>query len=193
MATARPSLRAEQAEAVRNRLFEAALELIETGQEPTLRAVAAQARVGERTLYRYFPSRDDFRDALGRQFHGRAGIPLCEDAAGLEGYARDLFATFEANSKLVRGLVHAPWAVADLQLTRRRRLEQVTALLRRAWPDAPVAACEAAAASLRAVLSGAGWCHLRDCGFSAEEALHHALWLVRTILDRLASLGAGRG
>ncbi|MCA9526056.1 MAG: helix-turn-helix transcriptional regulator, partial [Myxococcales bacterium] len=133
MATARPSLRAEQAEAVRNRLFEAALELIETGQEPTLRAVAAQARVGERTLYRYFPSRDDFRDALGRQFHGRAGIPLCEDAAGLEGYARDLFATFEANSKLVRGLVHAPWAVADLQLTRRRRLEQVTALLRRAW------------------------------------------------------------
>ena len=66
MATVRPSLRDEQRERTEDRILEALSDvLVEGGAAAvTMGEVARRAGVSDRTLYRYFPSRQDLFDAL---------------------------------------------------------------------------------------------------------------------------------
>ena len=48
----------------RDDLIAAAVRLVERSEEPTMRAVAGAAGVGERTVYRYFESRERLAEAV---------------------------------------------------------------------------------------------------------------------------------
>lgn len=181
-------LRAQQGDALRERLLQAAVALIEGGVEPTMRAIAAEAGVAERTIYRYFESRDAFELALRQHLRGRGGVPLCETAAELDGYARSLFETFEANRSFIVAMLTAPWAARPLRGSRRENLSAMRALIDAAYPAAPDGARAAASSTLRALLSGAGWNYLRSgCGLDNESVIAHAQWAVRAVLRSLAS------
>lgn len=179
------SLRQRQLDEVRDRLLDATLQVIESGQEPTMRAVASAAGVSERTVYRYFESRGALYAALQPKFIGRSGIPLCDSADDIEEYVSELFTTFERNGALVRALTNSPWAAPYLKGTRARNLKALRALLDAKFPRAPREDRAAAAASLRVPLSGAGWVYFRDAGSSNDEAISHAQWLVRTVKAEL--------
>src|SRR5436190_21572487 len=62
------SLREEHAEAVRVRILSAVAELLEGGgaDELTMPNVAAAAGVSLRTVYRYYPTREQLLEAAGR-------------------------------------------------------------------------------------------------------------------------------
>lgn len=68
------SLREAQRELTRNRILDAALDLIseEALDAITLANVAARAAVTERTLYRYFATRDELIEALWPRINDRA-------------------------------------------------------------------------------------------------------------------------
>ncbi len=185
-------LRGEQTDAVRERLLVAALAVIEGEREPTMRAVAAEAGVAERTVYRYFASRDALYEALRPRFQGRAGVPLCAEAHGLEAYVRALYTTFEDNRALVMALVMAPWAVPFLQRSRADNLRALGALLDTAFPGAPASERASAAAALRMPLSAAGWSYLTAAGLDLEASIGHVQWLVRTVLDALGRASTAR-
>lgn len=179
-------LREQHAEVTRERLLDAAVRLVERGRDVTMRAVAAEAQVGERTVYRYYPSLDDLLEAMRPRFVGRAGVPLCETIDGLEQYARDLFGVFDQNANLVEAMLSGPLAGDLARRSRRANLEMMRKLIDDAFPRAPASERAAATSTLRAVLSGAGWSYLRrSCELPQEDVVAHAQWMVRTVLDRL--------
>lgn len=181
-------LRERNQEATRGRLLEAAVASIERGVEPTMRSVADEAGVGERTVYRYFESRDALFEALSATLGGRLGVPLCDDASGLEGYAGDLFGVFERNRALVVATLTSAWLAPQFRRSRRGNLDAMRALIDEAYPAAPADDRAAAASSLRAALSGSGWVYLREsCGMKPAEVVAHARWLVRTVRASLAA------
>lgn len=74
-------LRREQANATRDRIVEAACDLladssIRDWQGITVRAVAARAEVSERTVFRHFGNERGLRDAVMRRLEDQAGIDL---------------------------------------------------------------------------------------------------------------------
>ncbi len=180
------SLRARQAEEVRGRLLDAAMELIEDGEEPTMRSVARRGGVAERTIYRYFASRDDLAEALKPRFAARAGVPLCATADELPEYAAELYGVFEANRRLIDALVTASWAVPSLGTSRRTNLEGLRAILADGHPDARPDAVDAAASALRVLLSGAGWHYLRvGCGLEPAALAAIARWTIGVVRSGL--------
>jgi AcrR family transcriptional regulator len=181
------SLRESHGEATRERLLQAAFASVERGDEPTMRGVADEAGVGERTVYRYFENHDALVAAMQPRLQERGGVPLCAEAAGLEGYARDLFGVFERNHALIVAMVTARWMAPHFRRSRRSNLDAMRALLDAAYPKAPADDRAAAATTLRAVLSGSGWVYLRDsCAMAPADIVAHAQWLVRTVTAKLA-------
>jgi AcrR family transcriptional regulator len=179
------SLREEQAHAVSRRILLGALAVIEEGGDPHMRAVAAAAGISERTIYRYFPSRDELHAALMPELRARASAPMAESVSGLEQYVVDLFTTFDQNQKLVRALVAGSWAQRHFTQTRSANLDALQAIIDEAFPTVPAATRRSAAASLRVPLSGAGWLYLAHCGFDVETSVAHVQWLVRAVLEKL--------
>jgi AcrR family transcriptional regulator len=186
---ARSSLREDQAGAVRERLVNAAVAVIESGHEPTMRSVARAAGVSERTIYRYFPNRDDLHQAIGQVLRNRSSAPHPETIDELEGYAHRLFSNFADNEELVRALVSASWATPLYKKTRPDHLRALESMLADGFPGLARAERRNAAAALRVAISGAGWVHLRDCGLSPKQAVNQAHWLIRTILEQLDASG----
>jgi len=179
------SLREAQALAVRERLLDGAVELIEAGEEPSMRAVAKRAEVGERTVYRYFPRREDLHEAVRLKLSGKAGSEICDSVDGLEDYVRTLYTRFGEHPQLIAALVRADWAATHFRESRRRNLDDLRRLLDDAYPGAPATERQAVALALRVPLSGAGWLYQRDCGLDTEAAIAQGQWLVRTMLERL--------
>lgn len=151
-----------------------------------MRTVAKEARVGERTIYRYFESRDALANALMPKFIGRAGVPLCARFDGLEQYTRDLFSTFDANRQLNIALLTSSWAAKEMLRSRRKHLLDLRKLVDEAFPHAPAEERAAATSALRASLSGSGWLYLCvSCDIPLKDAIAHVQWLIRLCADRL--------
>lgn len=77
--TYRSSTRRKQAEQTRERIVSAGSELVHQYRSwdwraLTFRAVAERAGVGERTVYRHFPTERDLHDAVMRRLEDEAGI-----------------------------------------------------------------------------------------------------------------------
>jgi AcrR family transcriptional regulator len=179
----RSTLRRDQAAAVRERILDAAVAVIEAGEEPHMRAVAQAAQIGERTVYRYFASREELHAALLPVIGARASAPMADDVAGLPAYVRRLFTAFDANAQLTRALVTAAWA--PMHMTRTANLRALRAIIDAGFPRAPAAARESATASLRVLYSAAAWAYLADCDYGLEASIRHVVWNTKVTLDAL--------
>src|SRR5438045_2249906 len=92
-------LRVEQLEQTRQRILGAAVELLAAGdvEELTIPAVAKQARVAVRTVYRHFPTKDALFEGVAGEVSRMLGEPpFPERAEDLSGAAPRLFPAFEA-------------------------------------------------------------------------------------------------
>jgi AcrR family transcriptional regulator len=178
------TLRRDQAHAVRERILAAALEVIEAGEEPSMRAVALAAAISERTLYRYFGSREELHAALVPLVRERASAPMADDVDGLPEYIRKLFTTFDRNARLARALTTAAWFPGTT--SRPANLRALREIVDEAFPKAPAADRASTAAGLRVLYSAAGWAYLTDCGLDLETSIHHVQWMTSTVLEKLS-------
>jgi AcrR family transcriptional regulator len=171
---------------IRSELLDAAVGLVIDGSEPTMRAVAARAGVGERTIYRYFEGKDGLRQEIATHLRPMMGIPLCDSVAELEDYAARLFHRFESNHELTVAFIGSNWTKDELVVSRSRNLSALRSLLRSAYPGAPSSEIDSAAAALRTNLSGAGWVYQRvSCGLEPDEVTSNAVWLIRLVRAKL--------
>jgi AcrR family transcriptional regulator len=169
-------------------IFNAALQLLEQGDtELTMRAVARQAGISERTIFRYFATRDEFLDAVAREFTRELGMPPApESMEQILAMPRRMFETLESKSNLVKsslrsdifprmwgGVAHQRW------IGIRKALEK--------WaPHADERRRKIAAANIRYFLSGTTWHYYRFVfRFSLEETIEAAETAIRQALDEL--------
>lgn len=179
-------LRSDHAGRTRVRIIDAGVAELLDGREPAMRAVAARANIGERTIYRYFPSLQDLHDALEEEVGPRMGVPLCERFDDLPDYARSLYTVFHDNSALLVATVSAPWSLKYLNVSRVRNLAGMQALVDERFPDAPPHERRSVALTLRTLLSGSGWVYQHEsCGASLDEAIKAARMTIDALSDRL--------
>ena len=97
-----PTLAERRTEFTRKLILDSAIDLLESG-DVTMRAVAKKAGMAERSLFRYFATRDELLDAVAAEAGRRLPTPPPPKTIGeLRRYPSALYAVFEANERIVR-------------------------------------------------------------------------------------------
>ena len=185
-----PSLRERQAQQVAAEIRRAFLHLVNSRGPNgfTLREVAIEAGVSERTLYRYYPGRDDLlhgiddneNAAMEEQLVAVRGARAGETAP--DGVA-EAFEVFEQHRDLVRAAGLLRLSGLDHGASARR-----TDQLRRAVEsggDLPDEAVTQLVGLIRTLTSSVGWMRMTDpdVGLDSHSAGNAAQWAVEVLLD----------
>jgi AcrR family transcriptional regulator len=168
-----PSLTNRQSELTRRLILDAALEALEAEPTSTLtmRLVAKRAAISERTVFRYFASRDDLLDAVVKAFQTRLELPptprTLED---LLGYPNALYRRFEANASLNKASLLSE--ISQRLRQDKTRLIAVRKIVERIAPQSADRMRKVAAANIRFYLAASSWFYFRFVfGFSLEDSI----------------------
>jgi AcrR family transcriptional regulator len=183
------SLREQHAIATRERILAAVADLLERGdaEEVTVPAVAEVSGVSLRTIYRYYPTREELLEAAGRWIGDellKHPYPrgLDEVADLYQEGARD----FDERPGLVRALALSQLGRHVRGYRRRERLEAIGQALRAELtelPDPELRRAEAVLAYLHNILA---YTTLREeNGLSGEEIGEAVGWAIRTLIADL--------
>lgn len=110
MSSRSKALLSRQADLTQRLILDAGVELLErdAAAEISVRSVARQAEISERTVFRYFATRDDLVDALAIEVFRRLDEPpYPKDVAGLVAYPKAMFERFEATATLTLAALHS--------------------------------------------------------------------------------------
>lgn len=168
-------------------ILEAAVQLLErlTVAELTVRAVAKQARISERTVFRYFPVREEFLDAIAAEVRANLNVPAPPTSLDeLVAAPRALYEAFEAKQKLTMAALHTELFGRLRETQARERWDAVRKLIDRLAPERPEPQRRMAAANIRYYLSATTWHYYRFYfGFSLEDTIACADTAIRQTLD----------
>lgn len=179
-------LRERQAQETRQRIVDAAVALIVAGVDSvTMPAVAGQAQVSLRTVFRHFPTREELLDATWINLNGRLGeVPDLEGVEELAGFVPELFQRYAGLEPEIRAVIFS----SILHASRRRQGSSRATQLRRAI-DAVTEPGEDASArrmvrALAYVLTvPTAMVLLKDTyGLTTEEAGAASAWAISTLL-----------
>jgi AcrR family transcriptional regulator len=190
MSTARSTLVARQTDLTHRLILEAALEAVaETPTEPlSVRATARRAGMSERTVFRYFATREDLVTAAAGEFARRLNLPEPPDTLeGLLAFPMALYACFEDQAALIRAMMPSELTGRLRGRAAEERRHAIAAVIDRLAPERPEADRRIAAANIHYHLVASTWHYYRvHFGFSPQEALQAAQTV---IIQSLKALG----
>lgn len=180
-------LRDEQKAETRRRILGAAERLMQDADlgELTFAAVAREAGVQERTVYRHFATKGDLLDALWDALDPRIGTASFPDSeATLIDGPRRVFPAFDDNENLMRAF----WSTPQGREFRLRVNDKRKAAIRKAVADAvkdlPANEARWVTATAQLLYSGAAWQTMKDYwGFSGDEAGKASSFMLQLIFD----------
>ena len=183
------SLREQHAAATRERILGAVADLIERGEaeDLTMPGVAEASGVSLRTVYRYYPTREDLLEAAGRWIGDellRHPYPrdLDEVADIFQVGCRD----FDERPGLVRALAFSQLGQRVRGYRRRERLEAIQQALRAELGRLNEKKLRHAAAVLSYLHNMLAYTTLREeSGLSGEEVGEAIGWAIRTLIADL--------
>jgi AcrR family transcriptional regulator len=183
------SLREQHAAATRERILSAVAELLERGavDDLTMPDVAAASGVSLRTIYRYYPTREELLEAAGRWIGDellKHPYPrnLDEVADLYEVGCRD----FDERPGLVRAMVVSQLGQRARGSRRRERLEAIARALRDELPGLPESELRRAEAVLAYLHNMLAYTTLREeSGLSGEEIGQAVAWAIRSLVEDL--------
>jgi AcrR family transcriptional regulator len=162
-------------ELTRTLILEAAIELLEHGSvaELTARAAAKQANISERTMFRYFPSREDFLDAVADEMRTRLDLPPPPESLDeLCSAPGPLYHAFEAKPNLTKAALHPDIFSRMRESQAKVRWLAVRKIIDTVAPHQSERERKFAAANIRYYLSASTWHYYRFYfGFSIEESI----------------------
>jgi AcrR family transcriptional regulator len=174
----------------RTLILDAAIETLEHASvsELTVRAVAKHANISERTIFRYYASREEFLDAVTMEMRSRLALPRPPTSVEeLKDAARVLYQAFEARPKLIKAALHSEIFDRMRQVQGGERWAAVGQLLDALAPEAGERDRKIATANIRYYLSASTWHYYRFYfGFSLEESIACAETAIR---QAIAGLG----
>lgn len=183
-----PSLADRQSELTRKLILDAALETLEAAPagELTMRLVAKRAAISERTVFRYFATREDLLDAVVDAFQTRLELPATpRTLEDLLGYPSALYRRFEVNANANKASLQSE--IAQRLRQDKSRLIAVRKIVDRIAPQSADRMRKIAAANIRFYLAASSWFYFRFVfGFSLEDSIACAETAMR---QSLAGLG----
>lgn len=186
------TLNEKRQDMTRGLILDAAFELLCEGavSELTVRAVAQHAVISERTVFRYFPSRDALLDAVAAYLLEKMAVPaLPETREGLLAAPRLLYQAFEERADYTRAALHPELVGKVRSLQANGRWEAVSRLLQAIAPKVSVAEQRIAAANICYHLTASSWNYYRSAfGFELEECIACAEAAVRQALDGIGGI-----
>lgn len=171
-------------ELVKQRILEGACALLSRGEGWTFAGVAKAAAVPERTIYRYFPTREDLLHGIFELANQRIGFQgeLPTSALQLTQLVRRCFPGFDAFAPVVHELLIAPEGRLARLRHKAARKRASLALVRAEAPGLDAASATRVAAVLQLLGQAATWQALRDYwdmdGAEAAEASALAIELI---------------
>lgn len=147
-----------------NLLLDAACELAETADisELSFKKVSDRADISQRTMFRYFRTRDAFLDALTMRLYQELDLPdIPEDIEQLSDYIAQLYQKLDAQPLKVKALLSADLLPRVLSSTAKKRLAALEKLLAKSFPDVDAEDIKKTAANLRYVMSASSWRYYR--------------------------------
>jgi len=156
-------------------ILDAALHTLERGSVEglTVGAVAKQAGISERTVFRYFASREVFLDAVAQELARRMNLPPPPSSlAELQAYPRALYEGFEANNSVLKVAVRSELFQRLVATSAKERWVAVRRIIDDYAPRAPERARKIAAANIRFYLGASTWHYFRFLlGFGLEDTI----------------------
>ena len=177
------SLKDRQTDATQKLILSTAVELLETQGviATTARAVAKKAGISERTVFRYYGSRDDFLDAVAEEAAAKIHTPSPpDDIRKLDDYVSELYRRFEECEALLKEALHTEISKRLRATVGRRRWVAVRRLIDAAAPHRSPRERKIAATNISYYLSASTWQYYRfTFELSANETERHAMSAVR--------------
>jgi AcrR family transcriptional regulator len=183
------SLRERQAAVVRDEILDALARRLdrEEPEDIAMPQVAADAGISLRTLYRYFPTREDMFEAVGDHVVARLALP--REIRG----ADDIVRVFSESARLGAGSPELVRAMLWTRLGRRarsshrrRRVESITAALAEVTSHLPAAEARRREGAIVYLASLPAWITVsEECGLSAEDAQRGIAWAIETLIAAL--------
>ncbi|MFL5951758.1 MAG: TetR/AcrR family transcriptional regulator [Gaiellaceae bacterium] len=183
------SLREQHAEATRERILAAVAGLLERGEaeDLTMPGVAKASGISLRTVYRYYPTRDELLEAAGRWIGDELlRHPYPETLDDVAELFRVGCRDFDEHPGLVRALALSQLGQSVRGYRRRERLQAIAAALRRELGDLPESELRRAEAVLAYLHNMLAYTVLRDeSGLSGDEIGEALGWAIETLVKDL--------
>ena len=190
------TLRARQATLARTAVLEALLRHLESGDADAVSMddLAREAGVSRRTLYRYFPTRDELLAAAGEWIRDEVlQLPVDVGDEGIVASFRRAAARLEQHPRVARALLRTE---TGRTLRTGYRTERVTAIreaLKREVPGLTRRELERAAGVLTYLCSSGAWITIQDeSALDASDAQAAVAWAIETLLARLRESARAR-
>lgn len=171
-------------------ILEAAVRMLESSSvgELTARAIAREAAISERTVFRYFAAREDLLDAVAGAVSAQLALPpLPASIEDLLEYPAKLYARFEEKTSLTKAALHTELFHRMLETAAQPRWIAVQKLVASHAPRAAARDKRIAAANIRYFLAATAWHYYR---FYFRFTLEESVACARTAIA--ASLAALR-
>jgi AcrR family transcriptional regulator len=170
-------------------ILDAALDTLEHASvgELTVRAVAKHANISERTVFRYFASREEFLDAVADAVRAEMALPEPpRTLAELRAAPGELYRAFENKQALVRAALHSELFHRMRETGAKTRWVAISSLVDEAAPKRTDRERKIAAANIRYFLAASTWHYYRFYfGFSLKETIACAEAAIGQALDSL--------
>jgi AcrR family transcriptional regulator len=180
-------LRAEQAEATRRRILDAALRVLSTGLASlSVPAVAREAGVSVPTVYRHFGTKADLLTQMYPHAARRAGLDRVPDPAtvgDVKTAVRALVERLDTLDDVSRAAFASPIADEVRHATMPSRYARIRRLGESIEPPLPAAALDRITRLLVVLISQSSLRTWRDhLGVSAEQAADDVDWILRAAI-----------
>ncbi|GAA0853363.1 TetR/AcrR family transcriptional regulator [Aliiglaciecola litoralis] len=187
------SLQEKKAAFTRDLIMQSAIELAQECDigDMSFKRVSENANISERTMFRYYTTRDAFLDELTLRLHALLELPaLPEDASLLSGFLVDLYEKLDAQPRIVEVLFTSDLFDRVLHTTAKDRYLQLITLLEKSYPHCSNDMIKKSAANIRYILSASSWRYYRLAfGFDLKTSIESADMLVSQSLLQLKQGG----
>ncbi|MDO6695419.1 TetR/AcrR family transcriptional regulator [Aliiglaciecola sp. 3_MG-2023] len=158
------TLQQKKMEFTRNLILDAACELTHEldVDEISFKKVAQHANISERTIFRYFESRDTFLNELTALLYQQLALPMLPTTINqLPDYISHFYTKLDSQPRQVLVLLKGEVFQRVLSTTAKQRLTELTQLLTEAYPHAAEQEIVRTAANIRYNLSASSWRYYR--------------------------------